>query len=64
MTQIEISKIEKEILKTQQFITDKTAFLISIPFGKITVNSTEVFFISNSALIKKQLVNSKASANF
>jgi hypothetical protein len=76
MAQIEISKIEKEIVKTQQLITDltskasqfiitdKEAFLISIPFGKLMVNSTEVFCISNSAPITKQLVNTKISANF
>ena len=76
MAQIEISKIEKEIIKTQQFITDlaskasqfiitdKGAFLISIPFGKLMVKSTEVFCISNSAPITKQLVNTEISANF
>jgi hypothetical protein len=76
MAQIEIHKIENEILKTQQFITDlaskaiqfiitdKGAFLISIPFGKLMVRSTEVFCISNSAPITKQLVNTEISANF
>ena len=76
MAQIEISKIEKEIIKTQQFITDLTskasqfiitdkgAFLISIPFGKLMVKSAEVFCISNSAPITKQLVNTEISANF
>jgi len=76
MAQIEIHKIENEILKTQQFITDlaskasqliitdKGAFLISIPFGKVMVNTTEVFCISNSAPITKQLVNTEISANF
>ena len=76
MTQIEISKIEKEIVKTQQLITDLTskasqfiitdkgAFLISIPFGKLMVNSSEVFCISNSAPITNQLVNTEISANF
>ena len=76
MAQIEIQKIETEILKTQQFIsdlaskasqliiTDKGAFLISIPFGKVMVNTTEVFCISNSAPITKQLVNTEISANF
>ena len=76
MAQIEIHKIETEILKTQQFftdlaskasqliITDKGAFLISIPFGKVMVNTTEVFCISNSAPITKQLVNTEISANF
>jgi hypothetical protein len=76
MAQIEISKIEKEIIKTQQFITDlaskatqfiitnKGAFLISIPFGKLMVRSTEVYCISNSAPITKQLVNTEISANF
>ena len=76
MAQIEIHKIENEILKTQQFITDlaskasqliitdKVAFLISIPFGKLMVKSAEVFCISNSAPITKQLVNTEISANF
>ena len=76
MAQIEISKIEKEIIKTQQFITDltskasqliitdKIAFLISIPFGKIMVSGTEVFCISNSAPITKQLVYTKVSEGF
>jgi hypothetical protein len=76
MAQIEIQKIETEISKTQQFftdlaskasqliITDKGAFLISIPFGKVMVNTTEVFCISNSAPITKQLVNTEISANF
>ena len=76
MAQIEIQKIETEILKTQQFftdlaskasqliITDKGVFLISIPFGKLMVRSTEVFCISNSAPITKQLVNTEISANF
>ena len=76
MVQIEIQKIETEISKTQQFftdlaskasqliITDKGAFLISIPFGKVMVNTTEVFCISNSAPITKQLVNTEISANF
>jgi hypothetical protein len=76
MAQIEITKIEAEILKTQQFIadliskasqfiiTDKGAFLISIPFGKLTVKNTEIFCISNTAPITKHLVNTKASVNF
>ena len=76
MAQIEISKIEKEIVKTQQLITDLTskasqfiitdkgAFLISIPFGKLMVNSSEVFCISNSAPITNQLVNTEISASF
>ena len=76
MAQIEIQKIETEISKTQQFITDlaskasqliitdKGAFLISIPFGKLMVKRTEVFCISNSAPITKQLVNTEISANF
>ena len=76
MAQIEIHKIETEILKTQQFftdlaskasqliITDKGAFLILIPFGKLMVSGTEVFCISNSAPITKQLVNTEISANF
>ena len=76
MAQIEISKIEQEIAKTQQFITDLTSktiqfiitdkgtFLISIPFGKLIVNGTEVFCISNSAPISKMLVNTKTSQQF
>jgi hypothetical protein len=76
IAQIEIHKIENEILKTQQFIsdlaskapqliiTDKGAFLISIPFGKLMISGTEVFCISNSAPITKQLVNTEISANF
>ena len=76
MAQIEICKIEKEIVKSQQsikdlsskssqfIITDKGTFLISIPFGKLMVNGTKVFCISNSAPIIKQLANTKISANF
>jgi len=76
MAQIEIHKIETEISKTQQFITDleskaiqfiitdKGTFLISIPFGKLMVSGTEVFCISNSAPITKQLVNTEISAIF
>ena len=76
MAQIEISKIEKEIIKTQQLIadltskasqfiiTDKGAFLISIPFGKLMVSDTEVFCISNLAPITKQLLNTGISDNF
>ena len=76
MAQVEISKIEKEIVKTQQLITDLTskasqfiitdkgAFLISIPFGKLMVNSSEVFCISNSAPITNLLVNTEISASF
>ena len=76
MAQIEISKIEKEIVKTQQLITDLTskssqfiitdkgAFLISIPFGKLMVSDTEVFCISNSAPITKQLLNNEILDNF
>ena len=76
MAQIEISKIEKEIVKTEQLIadltakaskfiiTDKGSFLVSIPFGKLMVNSVDVFCISNSAPIRKQLVNTEISDNF
>ena len=76
MAQIEITKIEAEILKTQQFIqhlttniaqlviTDKSIFCITIAFGKLIVSGTEVFCISNSAPISKQLVNTEISANF
>ena len=71
MAQIEIQKIETEILKTQQFITDlfakfskfiitdKGTFLISIPFGKLMVSGTEVFCISRNAPITKHLINTK-----
>jgi hypothetical protein len=76
MAQIEIHKIETEILKTQQFITDlfskdiqfiitdKGVFLISIPFGKLMVSGTEVFCISKTAPITSPLINTKVSANF
>jgi hypothetical protein len=76
MAQIEIQKIENEISKTQQFIsdlaskasqliiTDKGAFLISIPFGKLMVSGTEVFCISKTAPITSPLINTKVSANF
>ena len=76
MAQIEIHKIETEISKTQQFITDlfskvtqfiitdKGDFLISIPFGKLMVDGTAVFCISNTAPITKQLINTKVSSNF
>ena len=76
MAQIEIHKIESEILKTQQFIsdlfskdiqfiiTDKGTFLISIPFGKLMVSRTEVFCISKTAPITSPLINTKVSASF
>ncbi len=76
MAQIEIHKLETEILKTQQFInnllskasqfiiTDKGAFLIAIPFGKLILNDTTVFCISNSAPIAKPLINTTISAQF
>ena len=76
MAQIEIHKIETEISKTQQFITDleskaiqfiitdKGTFLISIPFGKLMVSGTEVFCISKTAPITSPLINTKVSANF
>jgi len=76
MAQVEITKIEAEISKTQQLIqhlttntaqlviTDKSIFCITIAFGKLIVNGTEVFCISNSAPITKQLVNTEISANF
>ena len=76
MAQIEITKIEAEILKTQQFIqylttntaqlviTDRSIFCITIAFGKLIVNGTEVFCISNSAPISKALVNTKISQQF
>ena len=76
MGQIEIHKIETEISKTQQFIfdlsskviqfiiTDKGAFLISIPFGKLIINNTAVYCISNTAPITSPLINTKVSYNF
>jgi len=76
MGQIEIHKIETEISKTQQFIfdlsskviqfiiTDKGAFLISIPFGKLIINNTAVYCISNTAPITSPLINTKVSDNF
>ena len=71
MAQIEIHKIEIEISKTQQFITDlfskvtqliitdKGAFLISIPFGKLILNDEKIFCISKNAPITKHLINTK-----
>ena len=76
MAQIEIHKLETEILKTQQFInnllskasqfitTNKGNFLIAIPFGKLILNETKIFCISNSAPIAKDLVNTAISAQF
>ena len=76
MAQIEIHKIEIEILKTQQFIselfskvtqfiiTDKGAFLISIPFGKIILNDEKIFCISKNAPITKHLINTKKNNSF
>ena len=76
MVQIEITKIEAEILKTQQFIqhlttntaklviTDRSIFFIAIAFGKLMVSGTEVFCISNSAPISQALVNTKTSQQF
>ena len=76
MVQIEITKIEAEILKTQQFlqdlvtntaklvITDKSIFCITIAFGKIIVSGTEIFCISNSAPITRALVNTEISQQF
>ena len=71
MAQIEIHKIEVQILKTQQFITDlfakfskfiitdKGTFLISIPFGKLILNDEKIFCISRNAPITKHLINTK-----
>lgn len=71
MAQIEIHKLEIEIVKIQQFIsdllsknsklitTDKGVFFIAISFGKLVVNNTEVFCISNSAPIAQHLVNAE-----
>ena len=76
MAQIEIQKIESEILKTQQFITDlfskvtqliitdKGVFLISIPFGKLILNDKEIFCISKNAPITKHLINTKKKNSF
>ena len=76
MAQIEIHKIESEILKTQQFIselfskvtqfiiTDKGAFLISIPFGKLILNDEQIFCISKNAPITKHLINTKKNNSF
>ena len=76
MAQIEIRKLETEILKAQQFIkdlqekkadliiTETEVFLISIPFGKITINSKTIYCISNSAPIAKLLLNTEISAAF
>ena len=76
MAQIEIHKIESEILKTQQFIselfskvtqfiiTDKGAFLISIPFGKLILNDEKIFCISKNAPITKHLINTKKNNSF
>ena len=76
MAQIEIQKIESEILKTQQFIydlfskvtqfiiTDKGAFLISIPFGKLILNDEKIFCISKNAPITKHLINTKKKNSF
>lgn len=76
MAQIEIRKLETEILKAQQFIkdlqenkadliiTESEVFLISIPFGKITINSKAIYCISNSAPIAKLLLNTKILTGF
>ena len=76
MAQIEIRKIEQQLFKTKQFIqslknnvtqlitTNQGIFFISIPFGKLIVNCTEVFCISDSAPITKQLINTKISKGF
>ena len=76
MAQIEIHKIEIEISKTQQFITDlfskvtqliitdKGAFLISIPFGKLILNDEKIFCISKNAPITKHLITTKKNNNF
>ena len=76
MAQIEIRKLETEILKAQQFIqdlqenkadliiTETEVFLISIPFGKIAINSKTIYCISNSAPIAKLLLNTEVSTGF
>ena len=76
MAQIEIHKLEAEILKTQQFITDLLSkssqfiitdngtFLVAIPFGKLMFNDTAIFCISNSAPIAQPLINTAISAQF
>ena len=76
MAQIEIRKLETEILKAQQFIkdlqekktdliiTETEVFFISIPFGKIAINSKTIYSISNSAPIAKLLLNNEISEGF
>jgi predicted aspartyl protease len=76
MTQIEIHKIETEILKTKQQLqsltinpsqlitTDKGVFFISIPFGKIKIENSELICISNSAPIAKLLLNTEITKQF
>jgi len=76
MVQIEIHKIETEILKAKQQLqnlainpsqlitTDKGVFFISIPFGKIKIDNSELICISNSAPIAKLLLNTEISARF
>ena len=76
MAQIEIKKIENEILKTQQFITDlfskvtqliisdKGVFLISIPFGTLILKDEKIFCISKNAPITKHLINTKKNNSF
>ena len=76
MAQIEIRKLEVEILKSQQFIkdlqekkadfivTETEFFLIAIPFGKIAINSKTIYCISNLAPIAKLLLNTEISAGF
>ena len=76
MAQIEIRKLEVEILKSQQFIkdlqekkadfivTETEFFLIAIPFGKIAINSKTIYCISNLAPIAKLLLNTEISEGF
>ena len=57
-------KFETSREMAQLVITDKSIFCITIAFGKLIVNGTEVFCISNSAPISKMLVNTKTSQQF
>lgn len=71
MAQIEITKAEQQIAKTQQFInhlklysstlilTNNGIFFIAIAYGKVRVNDNDVYCISNAAPISKVLLASK-----
>ena len=76
MIHIEISKIEHEIFKTEQFInetrtgrsqliiTNNGIFLLLIPFGNLIVNDKEIICISNSAPIARSLLMTRVNSNF